>query len=109
MNKEKMSDKIETVGSNPQAYQRVKTTPGAVAYVGLGFVKEGVKAIKVDGVMPTERTIASGTYPVARPLFMFTDGYPKLGSLIHSFVTFHLSEKGHDIVLSKGFVPVTEY
>jgi len=109
MNKEKMIDKVETVGSNPQAYQRVKSTPGAMAYVGLGFVKEGVKAVKVDGVLPTARAIASGTYPVARPLFMVTNGYPKLGSLAHAFVTFHLSEKGHDIVDEKGFVPVTEY
>lgn len=109
MNKEKMSDKVETVGSNPQAYQRVKSTPGAMAYVGLGFVKEGVKAVKVDGVMPTARTIASGSYPVARPLFMFTNGYPKLGSDVHAFVTIHLSEKGQEIVEDIGFVPVTSY
>ncbi len=30
-------------------------------------------------------TVTAGTYPIARPLFMFTNGYPKLGSHIHRF------------------------
>ena len=109
MNKEKMASAVETVGSNPQAHARVKTTPGAIGYVGLGFVDRDVKALKVDGVTPSRKTIRSGQYPVARPLFMFTNGYPKLGSMTHAFVTFHLSEKGQEIVEAKGFVPVTEY
>jgi len=108
MNKEKM-DKVEYVNSNPQAHSRVKTTQGAVGYVGLGFVDKDVKALKIDGVAPTRRTIASGTYPVARPLFLFTNGYPKLGSLLHAFVSFHLSEKGQEIIEAKGFVPLTDY
>jgi phosphate transport system substrate-binding protein len=87
----------------------VANTTGAVGYVGLGFVDRKVKALKVDGVMATRRTIASGKYPIARPLFMFTKGYPKLGSVVFDFVTFHLSERGQDIVEARGFVPVTDY
>jgi phosphate transport system substrate-binding protein len=59
--------------------------------------------------MPTSRTIASGTYPIARPLFMFTRNYPELGSKAHAFVTFHLSEEGQEIVEAKGYIPVTNY
>jgi len=40
---------------------------------------------------------------------MFTNGYPKLGSHIHAFVTLHLSEQGQEIVEDIGFVPVTHY
>ena len=108
MSKKKMAAHVEYVNSNPQAANRVKTTRGAVAYVGLGFV-EGLKALKIDGVMPSRKTISSGKYPVSRPLFMFTNGYPKLGSTIHAFVTYHLSERGQEIVEDKGFVPVTSY
>jgi len=109
MKKEKMSAKAETVGSNPQMHARVSTTAGAIGYVGLGFVDSKVSALKIDTVMPTRKTIASGQYPIARPLFLFTNGYPKLGTLLHAFVTFHLSEKGQEIVEAKGFVPLTEY
>jgi ABC-type phosphate transport system substrate-binding protein len=48
-------------------------------------------------------------YPIARPLFLFTNGYPKLGTPLHGFVTLYLSEKGQEIVEAIGFVPVTDY
>jgi phosphate transport system substrate-binding protein len=109
MNKEEMAKNVEYVNSNPQAHARVKTTQGAISYVGLGFIDIDVKALKIDGVQPTKRTIASGTYSVARPLFFFTNGYPKPGSMVFKFCTFYLSEKGQEIVEAKGFVPVTNY
>jgi phosphate transport system substrate-binding protein len=109
MKKEKMGAKTEYVNSNPQAHKRVSTTNGAIGYVGLGFVDNNVKALKVEGVTPTKKTIASGKYPISRPLFMYTNGYPKLGSKIFEFVTFHLTPKGQEIIEEKGFVPVTDY
>lgn len=109
MKKQKMAKGVEYVNSNPQAHARVKTTTGAIAYVGLGFVDKSVKALEIDGVTPTRKTIATGKYPISRPLFMFTNGYPKLGSTVHAFVTFHLTEKGQEVIEAKGFVPVTNY
>jgi phosphate transport system substrate-binding protein len=108
MDKQKMASGVEYVNSNPQAQARVRTTQGAVGYVGLAFLT-GVKAVKVDGVLPSRQTIANGSYPVTRPLFMFTNGYPPLGSTLHRFVTFHLTEKGQDLIEAKGFVPLTNY
>ena len=109
MKKKKMAANVEYVSANPQAHARVRTTRGAIAYVGLGFVDRQVKALKIDGVMPGRRTIAQGVYPVSRPLFLFTNGYPKLGSMVHAFCTFHLSEKGQEIIEAKGFIPLTNY
>lgn len=109
MNKQKMASNIEYVSTNPQAFARVKNTRGAIGYVGFGFVQTGVKALTLDGITPTRQTILTGKYPVSRPLFMFTNGYPKLGSMTHKFVTFYLTEEGQEVIESKGFVPVTEY
>ena len=109
MKKQEMASGVEYVNSNPQAHARVKTTVGAIGYVGIGFLDANVKALKLDGVMPSRETIASGTFPVARPLFMFTNGYPKLGSMTHKFCSFYLSETGQEIIEAKGFVPVTNY
>jgi len=107
--KEKIKDGAEYVGSNGAVRQRVQTTVGAIGFAGLGFVDKSVKALKVDDVYPTLRTVSAGTYPVSRPLFMFTNGYPKLGGHVYRFVTLHLSEKGQEIVEDIGFVPVTQY
>lgn len=109
MHNEKMASNVEYVNSNPQAHARVRSTPAAIGYVGIGFLDRYVKALKVDGVMPTRSTIAKGIYPVSRPLFLFTNGYPKLGSTVHAFCTFYLTEKGQEIIEAKGFVPLTEY
>lgn len=107
--KEKIMKDAEYVGSNGAARQRVQSTPAAIGYAGLGFVDDTVKALTVNGVEPNPRTVVSGIYPIARPLFMFTNGYPKLGSDVHAFVTIHLTEKGQEIVEDIGFVPVTAY
>ncbi|MFA7485074.1 MAG: phosphate ABC transporter substrate-binding protein [Phycisphaerae bacterium] len=109
MNKQEMGSKVEYVNANPQAHARVRTTPGAIGYVGVGFLDGNVKTVVVDGVTPSRRTIANGTYPIARPLFMFTNGYPKLGSVTHQYCTFYLSEVGQEIVEAKGFIPLTNY
>jgi len=109
MKKKEMGSHVEYVNSNPQAHARVKTTVGGIGYVGIGFLDAHVKALKIDDVAPSRETIASGQYPIARPLFLFTNGYPKLGSMSYRFCTFYLSETGQEIIEAKGFIPVTNY
>lgn len=109
MDKQKITEKAEYVGSNGAIRQRVQTTPAAIGYAGLGFVDNTVKALKVNGVYPAAATVRTGEYPIARPLFMYTNGYPKLGSAVHQFVTLYLTEDGQEMVQQIGFVSVTSY
>jgi phosphate transport system substrate-binding protein len=109
MGADKMASGVQYASSNPAVHALVKATPGAIGYVGLGFVDKDVKALKVNGILPTRKTISTGSYPLSRPLYMFTDGYPKLGTVLHAFVTYYLCEKGQEIVEAKGFVPLTQY
>jgi phosphate transport system substrate-binding protein len=109
MNKEKIRGDCEYVGSNGAMRQRVQSTPAAIGYAGLGFVDKTVKALKVNGIYPSGETVQTGEYPIARPLFMYTNGYPRLGSPLYRFVTIHLTEDGQEMVEEIGFVPVTAY
>jgi phosphate transport system substrate-binding protein len=109
MRKEKIGERTEYVGSNGAVRQRVQSTPAAIGYAGLGFVDDTVKALEVNGVAPTPATVKSGIYPIARPLYMFTNGYPKLGSNLYRFVTLYLSEAGASMIEETGFIPVTSY
>ncbi|MCL2119964.1 MAG: phosphate ABC transporter substrate-binding protein [Planctomycetaceae bacterium] len=106
---EKLGTKVEYANANPQIFTRVSTTPGAIGYVGLGFVKTGVKAVSYENVMPTKQTISRGTYKISRPLYLFTDGYPELGSTLMQFCNFFFTEEGQDIIEAKGFIPLTSY
>lgn len=98
----------EYVGSNGQARTRVNTTKNAIAYVGLGFVDDTVKPLSVEGILPAAKSVSTGKYPIARPLYMFTNGYPKTGSDVYNFVTLHLSKEGREIVSDLGYIPVCE-
>jgi phosphate transport system substrate-binding protein len=109
MMKEKIAEGCEYVGSNGAVRSRVQNTPAAIGYAGLGFVDKTVKALSINGIYPTRKTVSTGKYPIARPLFMVTNGYPKMGSHVYQFVTLHLTKKGQEMVERIGFVPVTEY
>lgn len=109
MKKAKIVGNCEYVGSNGAVRQRVQSTPAAIGYAGLGFVDKTIKALTINGVFPDARTVATGKYPISRPLFMFTNGYPKLGTHLHSFITLYLTPKGQEIVESIGFIPLTQY
>ena len=105
LKKAKIVKDAEYVGSNGQARTRVNTTKDAIAYVGLGFVDDTVKPLSVEGILPNTKSITSGKYPIARPLFMFTNGYPKMGGDIFNFVTLHLSGEGREIISDLGYRP----
>jgi len=72
--KEKIMSGAEKQQSNGAVRGRVQATPAAIGYVGLGYVDKTLKALPVNGVKVSMATVASGVYPIARPLFMFTNG-----------------------------------
>ena len=108
LRKQAITPKAEYVGSNGQARTRVNSTKNAIAYVGLGFVDNSVKALSVNGTLPSASSIVSGKYAISRPLFMFTNAYPKMGSRVYDFVTLHLTKEGREIVRELGYIPVCE-
>jgi len=108
LKKQPISKNAEYVGSNGHARTRVNTTKYAIAYVGLGFVDDSVKPLSVEGILPTPKNISTGRYPIARPLYMFTNAFPKMGSPLYDFVTLHLGKEGREIVKDLGYIPVTE-
>ncbi|MBN2754389.1 MAG: phosphate ABC transporter substrate-binding protein [Candidatus Goldbacteria bacterium] len=96
-------DAIMTV-SNREVAENVKNTEGGIGYVGLAFLSDDLKVLKVEGVMATEANVINGTYKVARPLFMYTNGEPE--GLTKKFIDFVMSADGQQIVKEVGYVPV---
>ena len=88
--------------SNQAVATVVAKTPGAIGYVGLGYLSAKVKAIAIDGGAPSKEAVRSGKYPLARSLFMYTNGEPKC--LVKDFIDFVLSEEGQKLVEEIGFV-----
>ena len=88
----------------------VEKTPCAIGYSGLAYATDHVKmpCIKKDAeapcVAPSVETASDGSYPIARPLMMYTAGQPK--GEIKVYLDWILSDVGQCIILKKGYAPV---
>jgi phosphate transport system substrate-binding protein len=102
LNKEKVRADALINASNQAIASTVGTTPGAIGYVGHGYLTKKVKDLTVDGVKCTKETILSGKYELSRPLFMYTNGKPS--GDIKKLIDFILSKVGQKIVEEEGFV-----
>lgn len=92
--------------SNLAILQEVSSSPGCIGYVGLGYVRESVKVVALDGVLPSWDTVRTRKYPLSRPLYLYLDRPPE--GAIKDFLNFVLSEEGQRIVAETGFIPVLE-
>ncbi len=90
--------------SNKEVAETIAKTPGAIGYVGLGYISSDLKTVKIDGVTPSEETVLNKTYKIARPLYMYTNGDPD--GAVKDFIDFVLSDEGQKIVKEVGYVPV---
>ncbi|HOJ39192.1 MAG TPA: phosphate ABC transporter substrate-binding protein [bacterium] len=90
--------------SNQAIASVVAKTVGAIGYVGLGYLSNQVKAVSVNGVLPSVETVLSGKYPVSRPLFMYTNGAPS--GILKDFLDFVKGAEGQRLVAGDGFVPL---
>jgi phosphate transport system substrate-binding protein len=91
--------------------QGVKGSPYAVGFFGFAYYHENenqLKAVSIDGVMPNEQTAESGEYPLARPLFLYSDaGIMRTKPQVAAFIKFYLDYVREEI-LSVGYFPVSE-
>jgi phosphate transport system substrate-binding protein len=87
----------------------VENTPCAIGYSGLAYATDHVKmpcVLSEDGacVAPSVDTAIDGSYPIARPLFMYTSGQPQ--GAVKEYMDWIMSDVGQCIVLEKGYAPV---
>ena len=87
----------------------VEHTACAIGYSGLAYATPDVKIPCIeteDGgcVAPSVETTLDGTYPIARPLFMYTLGEPT--GHVKEYLDWILSDEGQCILSNKGYAPV---
>lgn len=104
MKKERVAPTAQLLASNGAVAQAVASNKHAIGYVGIGYLNKNLKALDVNGVTPSVTTALNGTYPIARPLFMFTNGWPK--GVASDFINYVVGPKGQKIAEEEGFVPL---
>lgn len=103
----KIAGRAQYVGSNGAIRQQVMETPAAIGYVGLAFT-DGVKSLTINGVEANPETVVDKTYPIARPLFFYTNGRPKAGTALEGFTGLCRTPEGREIIEETGYVALPE-
>jgi phosphate transport system substrate-binding protein len=98
------------VGANEEGRNKVASTPGSISQLSAAWADQktvfAVAIRRLDGkvVAPTLATIADGSYPIARPLQVVTDGPPK--GLAKEIIDLLLSPRGQALVEKNGYLKV---
>jgi phosphate transport system substrate-binding protein len=82
----------------------VSQDPGAIGYVTFSQLNPQVRPLAIDGVQPTEPSIADGRYRLQRPFVFLTRGEPT--GAARAFIDFVLSGPGQQLARQAGLAPV---
>ncbi len=97
--------KTAIVQSSTEAIlQAVKGDPNAVGYISLASLNGDVKAVTINGVAPSEKTVSDETYKIVRPFIFLTKGQPT--GIVKDFIDFTMSPEGQGIIQKAGAVPM---
>ena len=82
----------------------VSQNPDAIGYASLAALKDTVKALKVDGVEPTEATVKDGSYVIQRPFVLVTVEGKALSETAQKFFDYVTSPEAADVIAKAGAV-----
>ncbi len=104
---------IEAGENDNLIVQKLKTNPNAVGVFGYSFLEQNedsVQGSSVDGELPTFEAIASGAYPVSRPLFVYVKkahvgSIPGLREFVQEFASARaIGTEGY--LADRGLIPL---
>jgi phosphate transport system substrate-binding protein len=88
----------------------VRQNPNAIGYDGLGYVPADLKMISIAEsedapfYLPSIETVNNKTYPIARDLYMYSQGQPE--GAVRDYLDWIMSVDAQAIVAKLGFVPI---
>ncbi len=88
----------------------VERTPCAIGYSGMGYATEHVKMLKISkkigepSFAPSVENALNNSYPIARPLHIYSLGEPT--GEIKKYIEWIFSDAGQSIVEKTGYVPL---
>ena len=91
-------------GSTGDVIGNVASNPNAIGYASLCAVDDTVKAVKVNGVAPSEETVKDGTYEIQRPFVMVTVEGAELSEAAQAFLDYAMSDEVAEQIAIAGAV-----
>lgn len=104
MKGERVQQRALLQASNGAVLQTVAKNPNAIGYVGLGYITKDIKGLSIGGKVASAETALSRDWPLARDLYLFTNGQP--AGDVKTLIDYALSPEGQVSVKEVGFVPL---
>ena len=105
--KDEFSPQTLLLTSSQAIVEEVTGNEAAIGYLGMGYLSDRTKALRIgrgkEFYPPDVANVLKKTYPLSRPLFMFTNGEPQ--GITKRFLDFTLSPRGQSQFQEAGFVP----
>lgn len=83
--------------------QMVNGDDAAIGYISLGLVDRSVKALRLNGVLPTEQNVDEARYSLTRPFIFTFRGEPSRDA--SAFVSWINGPEGTSLTRAEGFLP----
>ncbi len=109
LNDEDFATTAQTLPGTAAVINAVSKDVNGIGYGGIGYAK-GVRTLKVaketggEAIEPSMEAATSGTYPLARKLYVYSAGKPS--GLAKEYLDFVLSPEGQKVVEGVGFYPL---
>lgn len=102
---------VAEVDSSGTVVEQVAATAGSISYVAFNYMEnDGIKALTVDGVEPTQANVESGDFTIWAYEHMYTreDEDESTAAVTKAFIEFMMSEDFAATVVEEGFIPMTD-
>ena len=111
--KEEFAPEALLMPSSQSIVNEIMQNPYAIGYVGMGYISSNIKVLSIartskdKPVFPSIETVLDNSYPISRPLYLYTDGEPN--GIVKDFISYALSPEGQKIVAKLDFVPIRKF
>ena len=102
---------VAEVDSSGTVVEQVAATEGSISYVAFNYMtNEGIKALSVDGVEPTQENVENGDFLIWAYEHMYTrsDEDEATAPVTKAFIEFIMSEDFASTVVEEGFIPMAD-
>ena len=100
---------VAEVDSSGTVVEQVAATDGAISYVAFNYMEnDGIKALTVDGIEPTQANVESGDFTIWAYEHMYTreDEDESTAAVTKAFIEFIMSDDFAETVVEQGFIPM---
>lgn len=106
MKKQRITPRALLQASNGAVVQTVAKNANAIGYVGIGYLGDSIQAVQVGGVTATAENVLADKWPLARELYLYTNGKP--AAAVGKFVDYTVGAEGQKLVKEVGFIPLSK-